>query len=781
MQLPPLQIALALNIEKLFISLLRIGACIFEKNLQGLNALDYAVSLQRWTCIKAIISDCPNTKNNLPEISYSLQHLFAGQQFVIASELINKYPSIDFSRETKENQSLLHLACINDAPEIIVKQLLKLGANVNAKDKEGNTPLHIAIELDRVAVSFLFINEGADLTIENNESSTPVSFVGYHGRFTCLETMIEHVPSLENDKARFGSALLGSMKYKQFKSAELIIKKIPNVCIYSYKDTRNTTIHMAVLNDAPLYLMDLIVNQVVKRGGTNLNSQNNDGNTALHLAVLQDNSAVVELFLKAHADYTLENIDKQTPISLAGTKKLFNCLGTMLETISEVKDDKAKFGSSLLDLLQLKEFKLAKRMLEKRKVIDCNWSHNNTNNSTLHWALFNHAPIEIIQLLIKRKVKLDFQNSDGNTPLHVAVGYDNITDPATIKNRLDVINLLVRSGADPNHKNKQNQTPLDLACASACVFEHTDRLLPLLMAIPVNKTLFEQQLFNTLNLSQFIAARKILEIRPDAEVWVNPENSLTTLHVAVLKNAPLDLIHLIHKMTDSEKEKAYVRSPLQLSEDKKFWGIRRILKEPRLYTKDLNALREFIKLYHLGHWIIFPFSKEVILSIIKYSGYDDNYVKYLFEEARLEAESSLKRISDLQIECTKTSKAKENYKSLLDEFGECVPQAIIARLSILEGMGHSSKLSRLSHNISHGHSHSHGHVENRIVRIIRLSRLLIFRGIKSPLAYYLLGVHGYPEARNKNLKMAFKYDKKFPKELNKIQRSHIQLMLDKDS
>lgn len=71
----------------------------------------------------------------------------------------------DVNARDNNGNTLLHETFLAD----VEKELLKLGADVNARNKDGETPIFTTVDDDAIP---LFIEHGADLTIRNNEGRT---------------------------------------------------------------------------------------------------------------------------------------------------------------------------------------------------------------------------------------------------------------------------------------------------------------------------------------------------------------------------------------------------------------------------------------------------------------------------------------------------------------------------------------------------------------------------------------------------------------------------------
>ncbi|ANB50514.1 putative ankyrin repeat protein [Powai lake megavirus] len=136
----------------------------------------------------------------------------------INTKFINYLYDIDYMSSSNNNST-----CYIINPNIVSK--LITGENINLKNSDGNTPLHIAITMNDPNIVELLLNKGANKTFVNIHNKNPVDLsinnIQEHIKYTKGITVIE---TINNFVIPFNDLLLARLKDERFKNN--IIKNI---------------------------------------------------------------------------------------------------------------------------------------------------------------------------------------------------------------------------------------------------------------------------------------------------------------------------------------------------------------------------------------------------------------------------------------------------------------------------------------------------------------------------------------------------------------------------
>ena len=107
---------------------------------------------------------------------------------------INKQSQLNHRKMTEQQQGELNNALIETAEngQVEVCQLLiERGANVNATNRSGITPLHLAAYYGHVEVCRLLIDRRADINTMTSSNWTPLHLAAFHGYVDACQLLIQ--------------------------------------------------------------------------------------------------------------------------------------------------------------------------------------------------------------------------------------------------------------------------------------------------------------------------------------------------------------------------------------------------------------------------------------------------------------------------------------------------------------------------------------------------------------------------------------------------------------
>lgn len=96
----------------------------------------------------------------------------------------------DPDAQNESGETPLLLACYRKDQESFVRLLVNIGANVNLADDCGNTPLIVSAADDRLKTVRLLVDRGADVNAQNVEGDTPLTNASIWGERRTVQFLL---------------------------------------------------------------------------------------------------------------------------------------------------------------------------------------------------------------------------------------------------------------------------------------------------------------------------------------------------------------------------------------------------------------------------------------------------------------------------------------------------------------------------------------------------------------------------------------------------------------
>uniref|UniRef100_H3B381 RING-type E3 ubiquitin transferase n=1 Tax=Latimeria chalumnae TaxID=7897 RepID=H3B381_LATCH len=239
----------------------------------------------------------------------------------------------DMKIKDDNEDTALHFAAYGNEHEV-ANMLLRNGALANSVNAANQTPLHIAAQKGYTSVARVLCDNKCDVNIQDSDGNTPMHIAVDHDFeeiIDCLSSMKNRNYSLANHSG-YNPLHTAAVKGSKL-GVQRIIARAANL-VDEKKEDGFSALHLAAYNGHTD-----VVKVLIKEGRCNINALNNRGQTAFMLAVSRGHADTAFLMVRENCNINVEDEDGNTALHLLfRNQELFSEAKYQLEPDSTLLD-----------------------------------------------------------------------------------------------------------------------------------------------------------------------------------------------------------------------------------------------------------------------------------------------------------------------------------------------------------------------------------------------------------------------------------------------------------
>ena len=521
--------------------LLSAGGDVNERDRQGRTALHHAAEGGHKDVVELLIDKGANinVRNNegdtpadaaIPPLTIVSRNQIGQQRRVeVVKSLVAKGAQI----------STIHLAAfVGDTEKI--RSFLEQGIDVNARDKDGRTPLHLASMSGQEDVVRFLVSKGADV----NAQTTYWDLRPLHAAVMYLNYEVARL--LIDNGADVDTSPL-------WRARQAVWIRMWD----AYPDLNMKDVDAIYAQFSRVYWLRLRnISELLLTRGADVNEKDvHSGMTLLHAAPYMGLKDAVELFIVHGADVNAKDENGMTPLHavIVGSPVSQSHKKGMVEVlISKGADVNVTDSQGGTPLWYAKEggYKEIVELLRKHGAKDA------APGASLHLhQAASKGDIDEIKSLIARGADINTKDKEGRTPLHTAAR----------SCQKELVQLMLAKGADVNTKDKRGWRPLDEAVTGG----HKE-VVELLIEAGADVNVQSEAGYTPLQTACFRGQREVVEllIAKGADLEIENQLGQRALHVAVYFGHPEVAKLLVGKGANVDLKDNEGRTALQLAKEK---------------------------------------------------------------------------------------------------------------------------------------------------------------------------------------------------------------------
>ncbi|XP_064473258.1 transient receptor potential cation channel subfamily A member 1 homolog isoform X2 [Ornithodoros turicata] len=362
-----------------------------------------------------------------------------------------------------EKRRSVALTCEDSASLMIQTLLDVVGNGANAIDSWGMTPLHHAsLSGNAHVVKCLLPYSSVNKEATDKQGRTALHNAATLGDLEVVHMLVQDGANVNATDKKGLTAVHIAAKEGNLDVIRLLCGRCSESQVKEIAASGHSTadmlskldrqqmspLHYAVENNHPDIVRYLLEN------GVNPNVKSTTSYAPLNLAAIHSTVEVCKLLIEHGADVESLAEDNKTPLLLASQNQKPDIVTYLLDQGAGIEDCDLEGNTPLLCAVDSGNVDVVHILLERGANIAC---RNGEGFNVLHTAVLSkNATVlkQLLQIPMSKKL-INIGDSDGDTPLHHAA-----------KNAfLDIVQMLLEHGALPSARNNCDETTLHSACA----------------------------------------------------------------------------------------------------------------------------------------------------------------------------------------------------------------------------------------------------------------------------------------------------------------------------
>lgn len=465
-----LHVATMANVSTKVLQLLvSYGSPVNERNKQGITPLSLAIE-----------------KNNTPHVIFYAQNgADINAQDMQGNTPLGRAlesPSIDMLKtlitpknvlsKDSDGQTPLHIAIIKDSPFEYIQYLIDSGADVNARNKNGDSVLYLAVKKNKKDVGDLLLSRNADIFATNTENNSPLRIALTEGGEVQDWLITSRTLNIVDGSGNTPLHYAAEWNLKDALSS--LIQKGANV--NAVNSNGESALFSAVKADSPEIIQLLVENGIITDTRSNL-TRDHLGNTPLHYAVKWNSLNAAQSIISLGFDVNSQNLSGKTALSDSARSGKIEMTQLLIQFGANVNSADISGKTALIDSIQSGNEEMISLLLQNganpqiQEMNGRNAYHEaaltantkvielirNAGGNPLSRDSFGDSPFSLVLKFDESVIKavlgsnIYIVDSDGNTPVHIAV--EKNVNPATLT-------MLIDMGFPVSQRNGKGMTPL---------------------------------------------------------------------------------------------------------------------------------------------------------------------------------------------------------------------------------------------------------------------------------------------------------------------------------